>query len=261
MRKERNKEVSEQEIGCCCGLSCCGGEVSIEDEQKAVVKDSYSRRAQSGEVAKLSPCSVYDLMVQQLEPLEGKRVLDVGSGMGVTVVDLAMRVGPLGKAAGVDFSETMIARATELARSKGVGHIAEFRLADAELGLPYEDETFDAVITECVVNLIPNKQRVIDEIARVLKPGGRILLSDTVEARPMPAEMREDPDLICACMGGVTTADDYKRMLAQAGLDDVRTVSYSEPEEYLADRKEDRPNKFAEAAKYIGYALLVATKR
>lgn len=254
--------MSEQDTGCCCGASCCGGASSIEGEQKAIVRDSYSRRAQSGDLMKLSPCSVYDRIVEVLEPLEGKRVLDVGSGMGLAVVDLAMRVGPSGKAAGVDFSQAMIARAESLARSRGVDQIAEFRLADAEAGIPYEDGYFDAVITECVVNLMPNKQRVLDEIARVLKPGGRVLLSDTVEARPMPSEMREDPDLICACMGSVVTAGDYKRMLAKAGFTSVQTLAYQEPsdEAEAEAQPEGGSKKYREAAKYVGYALLVATK-
>jgi len=164
--------------------------------------------------------------MSELSPRAGMKVLDVGSGTGETVLEIARKVGPKGKAVGIDFTEEGIAKAQKKAHSSGLDRTAEFRLADAEK-LPFEDETFDTVISECVVCLTADKQRVLTEKVRVLKPGGRVIMHDVINWAPMPEAVRKDPRLYCGCIGGAVGMKDYKHMMEKAGLVDIKVVDHS----------------------------------
>jgi arsenite methyltransferase len=148
----------------------------------------------------------------------GEVVLDLGSGAGLDLLIAAKRVGPTGQVIGVDMTDEMIARAR--------GSIAEARLTNAEVrkglieDLPVESSSVDWVISNCVINLSPDKPRVFAEIARVLRPGGHMIVWDMV-VRDLPAWVRQDENLYCACIAGAISEEDYVRGLRQGGLVDV----------------------------------------
>lgn len=214
----------------------------------------------------------HDALIGELSPREGMVVLDVGCGTGDTVFEIAEKVKPTGKVVGIDFTKEGIEKAREKARNLGLDGIAEFRLAEAEK-LPFENETFDAVISECVVCLTSDKERVLAEKVRVLKTGGRVIMHDVISWAPMPETIRNNPKLYCSCVGGAVSMDEYKRMLKDIGLVGIRAVDYSKQvkrqlnlgilSNALDISKDDKA--FGEIVDFvrkdgIGYALFVGAK-
>jgi AhpD family alkylhydroperoxidase len=152
----------------------------------------------------------------------GHVVLDIGSGAGIDCLLAAEKVGPTGKVIGLDMTPEMIERARRNAREAGVTNV-EFRLGDAEK-MPVEDASADWVISNCVINLSPDKPAVFREIARVLRPGGRIAISDIVAAE-LPDTVRESRDAWTGCLAGAISEEAYVAGLQAAGLQDVRVSS------------------------------------
>lgn len=211
--------------------------VSRDEEIKRTVRESYgeiwrkkatccSPSPASEKVARVAEHTVHDALLNEIMPLEGKMILDVGCGNGNTVLEIAKQVGPGGKAVGIDFSLEGISIAKKKSVEFGLDKVAEFRVADAE-NLPFEDNYFDAVISECVVCLAPNKQKTLNEKARVLKCGGKIVMHDVVSKVRMPRAVQTNPELYCGCIGGAVSQSAYIKMLKQAGLAEIRTVDYS----------------------------------
>ncbi|MFQ6086416.1 MAG: methyltransferase domain-containing protein [Candidatus Bathyarchaeia archaeon] len=211
--------------------------MSHDEEIKRTVRESYGKiwkregtccspSPASNRVIRLSEHTVHEALLDELRPLVGKRVLDVGCGNGNTVLKIAEQVGPDGRAVGIDFSPEGIAIAKRKAIELGLDKVTEFRVADAE-ELPFEDNYFDAVISECVVCLAPKKQKVLNEKTRVLKPGGKLVMHDVVSKVSMPKAVQTNPELYCSCIGGAVSQDDYAKMLKQAGLTEIKTVDYS----------------------------------
>ena len=149
----------------------------------------------------------------------GETVLDLGSGAGFDAFLAAQRVGPEGHVIGVDMTPEMIARATSLARKHGYGNV-EFRLGDIE-ALPVDDASVDVILSNCVVNLTTDKAKAFREAFRVLKPGGRLQVSDLVLARPLPEALLEDMDAYAACVSGAMLKDDYLAAIRSAGFEGV----------------------------------------
>jgi len=253
-----------------CGPSCGSG--SIEE----VVKERYGRlwesqRGGSVRSKKASFPSAHDALLKELNPRTGMKVLDIGSGSGETVLRIAEKVGPTGKAVGIDFSPQAIALAKEKAKRRKLEKVTEFHQGNAK-ELPFSDNTFDAVISECVVCLISDKQRTLNEKVRVLKPGGRVIMHDAVSLAPMPKIVRQDQRLYCACIGGAVNRDEYVRMMKEAGLKDVKVVDFSKEgrkmmnASILAHAIElRREEEFAEIVNFVrnggvGYALFIGTK-
>lgn len=262
-----------------------------EDEIKRTVRESYGKiwKAEgaccspspgSVKVKSISEHPVHEALLNEIMPLEGKRILDVGCGNGDTVLKMAKQVGPEGEAVGVDFSPEGIDKAEKKAIELGLDKVTEFRVADAEK-LPFQDDYFDAVVSECVVCLTPDKQKVLDEKARVLKPGGKLVMHDVISKTDMPKAVQTDPELYCGCIGGATSRDDYVKMLRQAGLTEIKTVDYSEEpathaypvsikraldsQILLAATKIENEKAFQEVVNFVrnggvGYALFAATK-
>ena len=152
----------------------------------------------------------------------GEVVVDLGCGGGLDVFLAAKKVGPTGKAIGIDMTPAMIERAKKNAELGGVTNV-EFHLAGID-GLPLADGSVDVVISNCVINLAPDKNAVFREIARVLKPGGRVAVSDIALKRPLPAELGNDLMAYVGCIAGAITIDEFRRGLAAAGLGDVAVV-------------------------------------
>jgi arsenite methyltransferase len=150
----------------------------------------------------------------------GETVLDLGSGAGVDVFIAARQVGPTGKAIGVDMTPEMIWRARQNAELSGLSNV-EFRLGEIE-ALPIEPESVDVVISNCVLNLVPDKRRAFAEIFRVLKPGGRISISDVVSYGQIPEAIRQDAEAWAGCIAGAVDQEDYLDIIREAGLTNVR---------------------------------------
>ncbi len=175
-----------------------------------------------------------------LEP--GETVLDLGSGAGIDCFLAAGRVGPTGSVIGVDMTPEMIARARKNAASVGVGNV-EFRLGEIE-HLPVNDGTVDAVISNCVINLVPDKYRAFAEAYRVLAPGGRIMVSDMVLSVDIPAELRTSVAGYVACLSGAMLESDYLEAIAAAGFEQVEVV---ERVPYLVDAEDEFVREVARA--------------
>jgi SAM-dependent methyltransferase/N-acetylglutamate synthase-like GNAT family acetyltransferase len=156
----------------------------------------------------------------------GEVVLDIGSGAGIDCLIAARRVGPSGRVIGLDMTPAMIEKARENAREAGVDNV-EFRLGDAE-AMPVADGTADWVISNCVINLAPDKRAVFREVARVLKPEGRVAISDIVfadDVPELPASLRNDPELYVACVAGAIRESEYLAAMRDAGLVDVAVTA------------------------------------
>jgi SAM-dependent methyltransferase len=155
----------------------------------------------------------------------GETVVDLGSGGGLDVFLAAAKVGPTGRAIGIDMTPEMIelARRNAARRENGAPANVEFHLATID-NLPLADATADCVISNCVINLAPDKRAVFREIARVLKPGGRLAVSDIALKRPLPEEIARDVAAYVGCIAGAITIDDYRRWLAEAGFSEVAVV-------------------------------------
>jgi arsenite methyltransferase len=162
-----------------------------------------------------------------LAPQPGETVLDLGSGAGIDAFLAAPRVGPGGRVIGVDMTPEMIARARTAAARHGYANV-EFREGRLE-ALPVADAVVDAVTSNCVINLVPDKPRVFREIARVLKPGGRLVISDIVLDRPLPEAIARDVYAYVGCVAGAIAREEYFAALVAAGLDEIeilRDVDY-----------------------------------
>jgi SAM-dependent methyltransferase len=211
------------------GGSCCGDVVEEEKERAccadAIPKGVAAKTAgySEEELGSLPSAAVVNsfgcgnpLAFSEVQP--GQTVLDLGSGAGIDLLLAAGRVGPSGKVIGVDMTDEMIARARE--------SVAKARLSQVEVRkglieeLPVESGTVDWVISNCVINLSPEKDKVFSEMARVLKPGGRISISDIVVER-MPWWVRRSARLHCACVAGAISEADYVAGLERAGLVDI----------------------------------------
>ena len=152
----------------------------------------------------------------------GETVLDLGSGAGFDAFLAVREVGPTGCVIGVDMTPEMLARARRNAAQAGHRNV-EFREGRIE-ALPVADGAVDVVISNCVINLVPDKAAVYREVARVLRPGGRLVISDIVLEQPLPAVVAENVAALTGCVAGASLRDDYLRIVAAAGLEDVEVL-------------------------------------
>jgi ubiquinone/menaquinone biosynthesis C-methylase UbiE len=154
---------------------------------------------------------------------EGETVLDLGSGGGIDVFLAANKVGPQGKVIGVDMTQEMVTRAKATASKHGYTNV-EFRLGEIE-ALPVEDESVDVIISNCVINLAPDKLKVFQGAYRVLKPNGRLMVSDIVTEGELPENVRKSFDAWAGCIAGALEKSDYLDKIKQAGFKNVKVVS------------------------------------
>src|SRR3989338_2404712 len=193
--------------------SCCGTEVKADIAAKV---SGYSDEELSSipEEANLGLSCGNPVAIASLQ--EGETVLDLGSGAGIDCFLAANRVGDRGRVIGIDMTPEMIERARENAR-KGNFKNVEFRLGYIE-NLLVEDNSIDVVISNCVINLAPDKSRVFKEIYRVLKPGGRMIVSDIVLTGKLPSRIKNNVNAYVGCIAGAVQMDDYLKMIEDAGL-------------------------------------------
>lgn len=150
---------------------------------------------------------------------QGEVVLDLGSGAGFDAFLAASRVGNTGKVIGVDMTDEMFRKARDNAKKGGYSNV-EFKKGDIE-NLPVEDSSIDAIISNCVINLAPSKEKVFKEAYRVLKNGGRLMVSDVVLIKPLPDELMDDKDLLTGCVSGAILKQDYLMLLTSAGFSNI----------------------------------------
>jgi SAM-dependent methyltransferase len=205
--------------GSCCGpstaASCCG---APDAAAEIVFSDYTALSAQVVSEADLGLGCGTPTLTAGLHP--GQTVLDLGSGAGIDVFLAAQAVGAQGRVIGVDMTPEMIARARANAAKGGFTNV-EFRLGEIEQ-LPVEANTVDVVLSNCVINLVPDKNRAFAEVYRVLKPGGRFSISDMVSYGAVPAAMRQDMMLWAGCIAGALDREDYLGIIRAAGFQNVR---------------------------------------
>jgi ubiquinone/menaquinone biosynthesis C-methylase UbiE len=161
----------------------------------------------------------------------GEVVIDLGSGAGFDCFLAAEQVGTAGRIIGVDMTHEMLAKARANAAKIGAANV-EFRLGELE-HLPVADNTADVIISNCVINLVPDKAQVFREAYRVLKPGGRLAISDVVNTAPLSDVLKADPALLCGCIGGAAPAAQVETWLAEAGFTNIHIAEKPESRELI----------------------------
>jgi arsenite methyltransferase len=162
----------------------------------------------------------------------GEVVVDLGSGAGFDCLLAARQVGATGRVIGIDMTHEMLKKARENAARVGAANV-EFRLGELE-HLPLADSAADVIISNCVVNLVPDKAQVFREAFRVLKPGGRVAISDVVSIAPLPEDLRADPALLCGCVAGAVSGERAEALLREAGFVDVTIAVKQDSREMVA---------------------------
>jgi ubiquinone/menaquinone biosynthesis C-methylase UbiE len=206
------RRVVLKQVGGCCG----GSQADCDPVSRDLYTDGEKSVLPEDAVAASLGCG-NPTALAELKP--GETVLDLGSGGGIDVLLSARRVGPTGKAYGLDMTDDMLALARENQRKAGVPNV-EFLKGEIE-SIPLPDAAVDVIISNCVINLSGDKPTVLREAFRVLKPGGRFAVSDVVVQGEMPAVVRENLELWAGCISGALEENEYRRLLVEAGFRDV----------------------------------------
>jgi len=206
--------VSTGEKTSCCSTSCCGG--SEDPISSNLYTEAETARLPAEAVLASLGCGNPTALT---ELREGEVVLDLGSGGGIDVLLSAQRVGPSGKAYGLDMTDEMLALARENQRKAGVENV-EFLQGEIE-SIPLPDNSVDVIISNCVINLSIDKERALSEAFRVLKPGGRFAVSDVVIRGEVPSEVRRNMELWVGCVAGALTEEQYLGHLRAAGFEQI----------------------------------------
>ncbi len=216
--RERYGNIAKQGSTCCGPVkSCCGGTDLVQEISK---NRGYSQKELDAvpEGANLGLGCGNPVALASLK--KGEVVLDLGSGAGFDCFLAANQVGKTGKVIGVDMTAEMLERARENAR-KGNFDNVEFRLGEIE-NLPVGDNQVDIIISNCVINLSPNKERVFKEAFRVLRPGGRLMVSDIVLLKELPEEIKNSVAAYVSCIAGATTKEEYLKEIQAAGFKETK---------------------------------------
>ncbi len=225
--KKRYSEIAESQ-SCCSTTSCCGTDYEERSEDIGYSREDPEQIPQ--ESIRGLGCG-NPLGVLNFE--EGDSVLDLGSGLGIDVFLAAEKVGEEGRSVGIDATEEMVKKARNIAEKHGYENV-RFEHGEME-DMPFPERTFDAVISNCVINLSPDKSSVFEEIYRVLKSGGSMLISDIVARDELPEEIRDDPEAWSQCIGGAIEKGKYLGMIKDAGFEKIDVLSqkpYKILEEY-----------------------------
>jgi arsenite methyltransferase len=249
MSTQNIKEVVREKYGQAAlrvhtgGSSCCGASAALDgccDPITTNLYDAVQAQQIPEEALKASLGCGNPTALAQLNA--GETVLDLGSGGGIDVLLSARRVGPTGKAYGLDMTDEMLALARENQRKAGVGNV-EFLKGEIE-NTPLPDNSVDVIISNCVINLSADKDRVLSEAFRVLKPGGRFAVSDVVVHGEVPEEMRQNMMLWVGCIAGALQDTEYSSKLAAAGFEEIdieptRLYKTEDAREFLKDQGVD----------------------
>jgi len=222
--REKYGEIAEgRATGCCEPTTGCGCGCSDADGAALMIGYTKEQLAAIPEGADLGLGCGNPLAFAEAKP--GETVLDLGSGAGIDCFLAAQAVGPDGRVIGVDMTPAMLKKARGNLAKTAFTNI-EFRLGEIE-HLPVADGTVDLIISNCVVNLSPAKNQVFREAYRVLKPGGRMMLSDLVLTRELGPELRKNVELYVGCVAGASLREDYLQLMRDAGFEGVEVVNES----------------------------------
>lgn len=215
--RERYGAIAKGDQRGCCGPSCGGSEFKLNGASPEALGYSAEDVAAMPEGSEMglgcgNPTALASIAA-------GETVVDLGSGGGVDCFVAARKVGPNGRVIGVDMTPDMISKARANAAQAGFGNV-EFRLGEIE-NLPVADNSADLILSNCVVNLSPDKPRVYAEALRILKPGGRVAISDIVALQPIPEEMRKDFAAYTGCIAGAAALPDLEAMLQATGFEAI----------------------------------------
>jgi arsenite methyltransferase len=219
--KGRYAQLARQDQQSCCPSCACGASSLLPAEAVGYLKKDLQRIPEESIMGLGcgNPTAIADLK-------PGEVVLDLGSGAGVDVFLAANKVGPTGRVIGVDMTEEMVDKAKSIARNYGYRNV-EFRPGEIE-NLPVKDESVDVVVSNCVINLSPDKSKVFREAYRVLKLGGRLTVSDIVSEGPLPDQVKSDSNSWACCIAGALEHQEYLSKIKRAGFGNVQVVSSKE---------------------------------
>ena len=234
--------------GCCNNAGCCG---PVEPTSSRDIGYSETELSSVPDGADLGLGCGNPQAIASLKP--GERVLDLGSGGGFDAFLAARQVGSEGRVVGVDMTAEMVAKARANATNTTVDHV-EFRLGEIE-HLPVADESVDVIMSNCVINLSPDKPAVFREAFRVLAPGGRLAISDIVALAPLPTSLQENLAAYTGCIAGAALVADLQAVLEEAGFSDVRIEAKGESRALVSGWV---PGRSAED--YVASALIQAVK-
>ncbi len=219
--REKYGTIAEERSSC-CGPGCgCGTDTSAEtfafmmNDRYTDVDEQIVQAADLG-LGCGTPTAFADMR-------EGMTVLDLGSGAGIDVFLAAKKVGPTGKAIGLDMTDEMIKRARRNKANLGIEN-AEFWKGEIE-NMPVESNSVDRIISNCVINLVPDKRKAFAEMYRVLKPGGKFTISDIVSIGDIPANVRRDLELWAGCVSGAIDKEEYLHIVRDAGFKNITVVA------------------------------------
>ena len=232
--RKKYSEIAKQDSG----GGCCTPSVSYCDDSLTPLANLPSPVGYSQEEVHSAPDGA-DMGLgcgnpQAIAALKsGEVVLDLGSGGGFDCFLAAKQVGETGMVIGVDMTPEMVDKARENAKKGGFTNV-EFRLGEIE-HLPLADRSVDVIISNCVINLSPQKLGVFQEAFRILKPGGRLAITDVVASAPLPPELKNDPDLLSACVGGAATIEEIEKMLLEAGFQNTQIRPLDESRTFIKE--------------------------
>jgi arsenite methyltransferase len=227
--RKRYAKVAKTSGSCCASsVSCCSAPQSAQVSKMVGYSEAEIKSVPDGANLGLgcgNPTALASLK-------EGERVLDLGSGAGFDCFLAAKKVGAKGKVIGVDMTPEMLDKSRANA-AKGKYTNVEFRLGEIE-NLPVADNSVDVIISNCVINLAPNKKRVFEEAFRVLAPNGRIMVSDIVLLKPLPKSVQESVEAYAGCIAGAEIKDKYLDLIRKAGFENVKVIDEKTyPLEYI----------------------------
>jgi SAM-dependent methyltransferase len=221
-------DIARRGGSCCCGSHPGAGSCAPTDSAAALGYDEDDIKSVP-EGADMGLGCGNPHAIAGLKP--GETVLDLGSGGGLDCFLASKRVGPSGRVIGVDMTPDMVSKARRAAKEGSYRNV-DFRLGEIE-HLPVADGTVDAILSNCVVNLSPDKESVFREAFRVLRHGGRLAISDIVALKPLSAAVSGNTEALCSCIGGAALVADVERMLREAGFSDVRVDVKPESAQYI----------------------------
>lgn len=228
--RKQYRKVAQSE-GCGCAPTCCGDASSSAATLSQVMGYSVDETSLVPEGANMGLGCGNPQAIANLKP--GETVLDLGSGGGFDCFLAVKQVGDLGYVIGVDMTPEMISKARINAEKGGYVNV-EFRLGEIE-NLPVADASVDVIISNCVINLSPNKSRVFAEAFRVLKSGGRLAISDVVAFAELPDDIRKDMTLLTGCMAGASLITEVEKMLSMAGFEQIKVAPKDESKTFIRD--------------------------
>ncbi len=246
--RDRYGSIASEDADCGSD-TCCddaeaddrSAELGYTDEDVAAVAEGANLNLGCG-----NPTALAELRT-------GETVLDLGSGGGFDCFLAAREVGESGRVVGVDMTPEMVEKARENVRKNDAENV-EFRLGEIE-HLPVADASVDVVISNCVINLSPDKPQVFDEAYRVLRPGGRLRVSDVVLTADLPDDVRADPESVAACIAGASTVDSLEETMRRSGFENVAIAPKEDSEEFIREWDDER-----DLSEYVVAAAIEAEK-